>query len=331
MPLPYTTDSFITKAKTVHGDTYRYDQTVYVHSRKKVKIFCKKCNEYFEQIAGLHISGHGCQKCWRPGAWEKTGNKARMSQEEFINKARAIYGDRYDYSKVIYTGNKNNVTIICSIHGEFESNAGNFIHGHDCYKCSMIENGNHKNEIAKKTFLERARKIHGNDYEYLSEYESAFKKMKMRCTKCGRIFYQTPSNHLHVNGYGCQLCKTSKGELQIEKFLLEKNISFIREARFNDCVGYRQTLPFDFYLPKYHTCIEYDGIQHTVITGFGSTDPEKIFKTLKFNDAIKNKYCQTNKISLIRIPYTDFDNIKNILTEKLNITDDTALNTILNY
>lgn len=330
MSLPYTTDSFIEKARTVHGDTYGYDKTVYIHSRKKVKIFCKKCNKYFEQEAGLHIGGHGCQKCWRPGAWKKTGNKARMSQNDFINKARTIYGNRYDYSKVIYTGNKNNVTIICSVHGEFESNAGNFIHGHDCYKCSMTENGNHKNEVARKSFLERARKIHGNRYEYLSEYKSAFEKIKMRCTECGRIFHQTPSNHLHVNGYGCKLCKTSKGEAAIEKFLIKNNISFIREATFNNCRGISQVIPFDFYLPKYNTCIEYDGIQHFKITGFGSSSPEKVFKNLKFTDAIKNKYCRDEEIQLIRIPYTDFDNIEKIITDKLKIKDLSVLDKILN-
>ena len=76
-------------------------------------------------------------------------------------------------------------------------------------------------------------------------------------------------------------------------------------------------LPFDFYLPDYNTCIEYDGIQHfEVVDYFGGLDG---FITTKIRDTIKNEYCKSKNIKLIRIPYWGFDNIENILKKELNI------------
>ena len=62
-------------------------------------------------------------------------------------------------------------------------------------------------------------------------------------------------------------------------------------------------LPFDFYIPKYNLIIEYDGFHHFYpVNGGGG---EEKFKLTQENDAIKNKYCKENDITLLRIPYTD--------------------------
>ena len=74
-------------------------------------------------------------------------------------------------------------------------------------------------------------------------------------------------------------------------------------------------LPFDFYLPNYNICIEYDGEQHfKPIKYFGG---QKAFQSQQQKDEIKNKYCQDNKIKLIRISYMDYDNIEKILNKEL--------------
>lgn len=55
---------FIERCKEIHGDLYDYSETVYITSNDKIKIFCKKCDKYFEQCAGLHLySQSGCQEC----------------------------------------------------------------------------------------------------------------------------------------------------------------------------------------------------------------------------------------------------------------------------
>lgn len=99
---------------------------------------------------------------------------------------------------------------------------------------------------------------------------------------------------------GCMEGK-SVGERLVKDILIENNIDFIQQKRFDDC-KHVITLPFDFYLPYYNTCIEYDGIQHfKPIDYFGGEDE---FTLRKINDDIKTKYCENNKINLIRLPYT---------------------------
>ena len=99
---------------------------------------------------------------------------------------------------------------------------------------------------------------------------------------------------------GCMENK-SVGERVIKEILKQHNIDFISQKTFNDCRNILP-LPFDFYLPNYNTCIEYDGIQHfKPIEFFGGKEG---FEQRKYNDEIKTKYCLSHNINLIRLPYT---------------------------
>lgn len=102
----------------------------------------------------------------------------------------------------------------------------------------------------------------------------------------------------------CRQCKTGKslGEEKIQKILQNLHIYFIEEYSFTDCV-YKKPLRFDFYLPDYNCCIEYDGIQHFEKTSFSHDN----FEERQKRDSVKNKYCLDKKIKLIRVPYTDID------------------------
>ncbi len=117
------------------------------------------------------------------------------------------------------------------------------------------------------------------------------------------------------NGYSCPICNESKGEKAIRLYLENNNIKFIQEYRFEDC-RYKYTLPFDFYIPEYNLCIEFDGVQHfEAIEHFGGG---KSFKLTKNRDKIKNEYCKENDIELLRIPYWEIDNIESILDEEFD-------------
>lgn len=93
----------------------------------------------------------------------------------------------------------------------------------------------------------------------------------------------------------------SKGAKAVLDYLLDIKVQFICEKRFNDC-RYKNTLPFDFYLPQHNLLIEYDGRQHfEPIKHFGGL---KSFKLRQKRDAIKNQYAKDNNIKLLRIPHT---------------------------
>lgn len=125
--------------------------------------------------------------------------------------------------------------------------------------------------------------------------------------ECGREKDIT-SKQLKNNTKSCG-CLKSYAEIQITNVLDENNISYIQEYTYEDCMNPKTgcRLRFDFYLPDYNCCIEYDGEQHFKI-GTGWND-EDSFKDLQKRDKIKNQYCKDNNIKLIRIPYTDLRKI----------------------
>ena len=89
---PHTTESFVEAAQAVHGDRYDYSQVEYSSNKAHVTIICADHGP-FSQIAAVHLRGNGCPEC---------GGNKKHSTESFIEKARAVHGDRYEYSQVDY-------------------------------------------------------------------------------------------------------------------------------------------------------------------------------------------------------------------------------------
>lgn len=102
----------------------------------------------------------------------------------------------------------------------------------------------------------------------------------------------------------CGKCQISKGELKVKQLLQQLNITFEQQKVFSDCLNDKTGYPlkFDFYLPDYNCCIEYDGEQHFKEVSLCSSSLVERQK----KDLIKNNYCKKNNIKLIRIPYTDY-------------------------
>lgn len=154
--------------------------------------------------------------------------------------------------------------------------------------------------------------------EIIGEYVNNRTKIKCRCKDCGNEWEATPSNLLKYRG--CPACSASKGEKFIAYYLKENNIAFIPQKRFDDCKD-KRALPFDFYLPSFNMCIEFDGQQHfNPDTYFGESEEKakEDFERLKRRDNIKNNYCAKNNITLIRIPYWEVNNISVLLDKIFN-------------
>lgn len=184
----YTTEEFIEKARKVHEGKYSYERSIYVTSKKKVTITCPEHGD-FEQVAKDHLLGKGCRTC---------GGRKKISTAEFLESARRVHGDKYDYTGVRYLNNKTNVVISCPEHGSFNQRPGHHLSGAGCPSCA----GN----IIKTTkqFIEEAVRVHGGTYSYdRSVYRGAYVKTFITCSEHGD-FEQTPSGHLQ--GKGCYLC-----------------------------------------------------------------------------------------------------------------------------
>lgn len=98
----------------------------------------------------------------------------------------------------------------------------------------------------------------------------------------------------------------SKGEMAIAEFLKNEAIDFESEWYFKGLYNYNKTtlLYFDFFIPDYNLVIEYDGQQHY---DFNKKEHQKV------NDFLKNAYCRKNGINLLRIKYTDYNNIESLI------------------
>lgn len=289
MPAKKTQEQFITSCRNVWGDKYDLSQIEYKGWYDKIKVICPEHGAWYP-IANNFVRGHGCIKC----RGEQSSVNLASNTEEFIAKAREVHGDKYDYSKVIYKNNKTKVTIICPEHGEFEQMPNSHLEGKGCRKCAQNEMSNNKD------FIEKASKIHRNKYDYsLVEYCGNKTKVKIICPTHG-VFEQAPNHHL--KGVGCPHCQRSTGEEQVSDWLDEKGMSYIGQHKFSDCANIRK-LPFDFYLPDFNCCIEYQGKQHYVdISFFGGC---YTLESQQQRDQIKRDYCSSHGIKLIEIKYDE--------------------------
>jgi phage FluMu protein Com len=161
-------------------------------------------------------------------------------------------------------------------------------------------------------WIQRVKEIHGDKFDYnLVEYIASDKKVIIKCNKCNNLFSQAPYHH--ADGKGCPVCKESKGESKIAKYLKKKNINFDREKIFEG-LFYKRRLRYDFHLTALNLLIEFDGEGHYEAC-FGKTVEEKQvnLEDTQRRDYIKNEWAKANNIPLLRIPYWDFDRIEELL------------------
>lgn len=191
-----TTEEFVTRAREKFGDRYDYSKVNYINAQTKVTIICP-VHGPFEQSPSNHLSGHECPQCARAKVWEKRAD--RMTTEKFIEKAKSLYGDKYDYSKTVFVTCKEKVCIICPEHGEVFVDSNRFLNGYGCPKCSKFS----KNRTVED-FIEKARKIHGDKYDYSKvEYVDSKTPVCIICPEHGP-FWQRPNAHLRGNN--CPQC-----------------------------------------------------------------------------------------------------------------------------
>ena len=124
----------------------------------------------------------------------------------FIEKARQIHNDKYDYSKVNYVNSRTKVCIICPTHGEFWQTPHNHLKGYGCAECGKEKS--HLPKITTEDFISKSKERHGNKYDYSKAYYKTWDaKVCIICPEHGE-FWQTPSNH--INGSGCPKCANEK-------------------------------------------------------------------------------------------------------------------------
>lgn len=285
-----STEQFIEKACKIHGNKYDYSKTIYKGYSKKVCIICPTHGEFL-QIANNHINGEGCPKCKN----EKLRKDRAMSLLNFIERAKEIHKDKYDYSKVEYVNTNKKVCIICPIHGEFWQIPNQHLSGSGCIKCSYEKRAKNRS-LTNEEFIKKAHIVHNNFYIYDKvNYKNAHTKVIITCPLHGD-FTQTPNDHL--NGGNCPVCNIrSILERKVEKFLIDNNINYIKQKTFN-WLKYKKNLKLDFYLPEYNKAIECQGKQHFYYENTFYKDINDYEEGIK-RDIKKYSLCKEHNIDIV--------------------------------
>ena len=289
-------------------------------SKIEVKVKCDYCgNEiekiyynYYKEIQKYSLSS--CNKC-KGHKISKTFNEKNKGQQ--IELFRKLCEDRGYIplsSEEDYHNSHTPLHFICPKHGEQKIYLGNLKQGNGCKLCGR-ENISNSLKLLPEEVSNIISSINNsillNPEEYINSH---VKNLKVKCGTCGKVYITSLNNYKGINTGKCPKCDNvqSRGENKIENYLMSHNIDFTSEKRFESCKD-QYSLPFDFYVPSFNLCIEYDGEHHY----FPVFSKESHLKTVK-HDRIKNEFCQNNGISLLRIPYWEYNNVETILDNELN-------------
>jgi len=334
-----TRNKFLEKARLIHGYKYQYPNLE--ENIMQMDIIDVLFNGViYHQRVVKHFDGRQPER-----------KVSKKTTDQFISEAKSVWGDKYDYSLVIYENSRTKVKII-----------------YDGITYEQYPNG-HLQEypvegyLNQTIFIEKSIKKWGDKYDYsLVNFKGP--RIKVKILLDGIIYEQSPYNHLkyapekrnrrtngefveesniiHDNKYNYSktiytlstkkviiTCPLHGDFSQLPSRHLVSGCSKCIESKAGKEImkflkkydvkyhrqhkfKYRNQLPFDFYIPSIRTCIEFDDDRHF--------NPNISYESIKNNDRIKNNYCDQEYINLIRIRYDQFDDIYNILWENFKNT-----------
>lgn len=149
----------------------------------------------------------------------------KLDTADFIKKATKINGNKYDYSKSKYTNSRDNIKIVCKVHGMFNQISANHLYGQGCPLCGRESSVRLHKKINTCFFIKTAKKIHRNKYDYSKvNYIDYYTKIIIICKKHGE-FLQNAGKHLRGNG--CSKCSYEKSSENQRC----SNTNFIKKAK----------------------------------------------------------------------------------------------------
>lgn len=248
-----TTEWFLERVGEHHsGYDYDYSKVNYIDSKTKVEIFCRTHQQtFFTPPQDFLMGKNRCRECGE----EARLKKRRLSFEEWLPRAQAVHGNRYEYDPGSWQGLHKQVRLRCPEHGWFSIDASNHVSGGaTCMPCSRVV-GAVNRMLSPEEFLAKAKEVHGDTYTYPDLQNRSGQYVSICCPRHG-IFTQLRGSHL--GGHGCATCgsgRISTGQQEIFDFLQE-------------CAGQPVSLEhrmasgayLDIFLPEAMLGIEYNGL-----------------------------------------------------------------------
>lgn len=305
---------------TANGDKFKVlAKDLPLSSKSIVVVVCDRCNKeltrpYYRYNELMKKYGeYRCKSCSMAEASNRTLNKRR---EEYMSKLSDICDKKgylllSDGSEIFK--NTSYIRYKCMLHGEHSMKVANMLSGKGCPECASLNNRK-LFQLKQSDILERVKECGGtllNPEDYINQ--STY-NLRFICPECGKEFITCLQKYTQHGGQVCKECsgRESLGEKKVRYYLDKQEIEYIQYYWFPDCRDINP-LPFDFYIPKMNTIIEFDGRQHFEDTDHFSYSYEKTAD----HDTIKNNYCTDKGIRLIRISYKQINHISEILDTQL--------------
>lgn len=297
-----TSEEFVQECQTKYPDlNIIYNKVEYKNNTTPVIFICPEHGEFtmWPDSALNHLECPECQK-------KRLHNKFAYTTEKYIELAKQVHGDKYDYSKVDYTVSENKVCIICPEHGEFWQIAKEHLTGRGCPKCGDKRLWDNRERMTTEKYIEKAQKMYAHkniDYSK-TLYTGAHDKLTFICKEHGE-FQQDAYSHL--DGCGCPVCSIEKGKSNKEEELYQYIKSVYNgKIRKNDRLTINP-LELDITLPNENLSFELDGLYwHSEVK---ISDPNYHLS--------KTEQCKEKGITLIHIFEDEYDNKKEIVYSKI--------------
>ena len=291
----------IIKTFKERGYTLLSNKEEYKNAQSKLRYRCPNGHEHSICWNSFN-NGNGCPIC----ATESTKTKLKLNfskVKDGFEKEGYIVLSKEDE----YINNTSKIKAICNNGHECEISWSNFQQGKRCRECAI--KGNSEKQKLDYSIIENAFK----EANYL-----LLTKEEEYTNRRSELHYVCDNGHKEVTNWAnfkegcrCPKCTSSRGEKKIISYLKNNNIEFI----YNTQIWEENNLRPDFYLPKYNLVIEYDGKQHfEPVPHFGGKES---YNLTKERDKQKEIYCKENNISLLRLPYWEYDNIENLINQEI--------------
>ncbi|MGJ7912619.1 hypothetical protein [Neobacillus sp. LXY-1] len=305
-------EQYESEVKEIWGDEISL-LTKYINVSTKISFKHNLCGQVWETTPRQGLKG--CKYCNR----KNIGSSKRFSHDEYVEKLN----ERYNGDIKVLEPYKNFKEAILHRHKTcghewsimpqtlMSKNEGNI----GCAKCGHEMAGKSR-AVTHDEHVRRVNEVHRGEIEVLGTYTHVDCEIEYKHKKCGHTWYTMP--RVITDGSGCPKCNNcfSKGEQRVWDWLKANSLNHKRQHLMDGCKD-EIALSFDFgvFVNGETILIEFDGKQHfEPIDYFGG---EERFKLQVRHDKIKNKYCEKHTVKLIRIKYTEFDNIESILEKEL--------------
>lgn len=228
------TQEFIKAANEIHNFKYSYDKSVYINTKTKLLITCKKHGDFYQK-PNIHLNGFGCPLCGKEIVQIHNNILFEKSKKEFVDKANKLFNYKYDYSLFDYKGTNEKGIIICPQHGKFLKEPNKHLNRKQgCPFCSKQKTIS-KGELEIKNILE----------ENKLDYKMEFIIKKSKYLKNKPFDFYIPALNLLIEFQGEQhfikkfkmtdedLAERKNIDIKKKKFALKYNYIYL-EIKYNE-------------------------------------------------------------------------------------------------